>query len=65
VTDYDGNIYHIVQIGNQCWMRENLRTTHYADGNEIPAGTKMAKRIFGLLTNVRFVCAIRMPLFAW
>ena len=38
VTDYDGNIYHTVQIGNQCWMRENLRTTHYADGTEIPAG---------------------------
>ena len=38
VTDYDGNIYHTVQIGNQCWLRENLRTTHYADGTEIPAG---------------------------
>ncbi len=38
VTDYDGNIYRTVQIGNQCWMRENLRTTHYADGTEIPAG---------------------------
>ena len=38
VTDYDGNIYSTVQIGNQCWMRENLRTTHYADGTEIPTG---------------------------
>ena len=32
VTDFDGNIYNTVQIGGQCWMRENLRTTHYADG---------------------------------
>ena len=39
VTDYDGNVYNTVQIGQQCWMKENLRTTHYADGVEIPAGT--------------------------
>ena len=37
VSDYDGNSYNTVQIGNQCWMKENLRTTHYADGTEIPA----------------------------
>jgi uncharacterized protein (TIGR02145 family) len=28
VTDYDGNIYSVVQIGNQCWTRENMRCTH-------------------------------------
>lgn len=38
VTDIDGNIYNTVQIGNQCWMKENLRTTHYADNTEIPEG---------------------------
>lgn len=27
VVDHEGNIYHTVQIGIQCWMRENLRTT--------------------------------------
>ena len=35
VVDYDGNVYDVVQIGIQCWMKENLRTTHYADGTEI------------------------------
>ncbi|MDD3741796.1 MAG: FISUMP domain-containing protein, partial [Bacteroidales bacterium] len=39
VTDYDGNIYNTVQIGNQCWMKENINTTHYADGTEILDGT--------------------------
>ena len=36
-SDYDGNPYGTVQIGDQCWMRENLRTTHYANGMPIPA----------------------------
>ena len=35
VTDFDGNTYNTVQIGNQCWMKENLRTTHYANGESI------------------------------
>ena len=39
VTDIDGNTYNTVQIGSQCWMKENLRTTHYADQTEIPAGS--------------------------
>ena len=31
VTDVDGNTYNTLQIGNQCWMKENLRVTRYAD----------------------------------
>lgn len=38
LTDIDGNVYNTVQIGQQCWMKENLRTTRYADSTEIPTG---------------------------
>ena len=41
ITDFDNNIYNTVQIGNQCWMRENLRTTHYANGDTILEGGEL------------------------
>jgi len=35
VTDYDGNVYTTVEIGNQAWLAQNLRSAHYADGTPI------------------------------
>lgn len=63
VYDYDGNLYHTVRIGSQCWMKENLKATHYSNGVTIPyAGTSTAsyrypnnneqnKFAYGLLYN--------------
>ena len=35
INDYDGNIYHVIPIGNQKWLAENLSTTHFQNGNSI------------------------------
>lgn len=43
LSDYDGNSYQTVQIGEQCWMAENLRTTHYPDGIPISKGNSASK----------------------
>ena len=66
LTDIDGNVYATVLIGTQCWMRENLRTTRYADGSNLssnaqpstttaswyyPNGNSANKAIYGLLYN--------------
>jgi uncharacterized protein (TIGR02145 family) len=43
VRDADGNFYSVVTIGDQQWLGENLKTTRFNDGKEIPMVTDGAK----------------------
>jgi uncharacterized protein (TIGR02145 family) len=35
VTDIDGNTYRTIEIGDQNWMAENLRTSRFRNGDDI------------------------------
>ena len=35
MTDFDGNVYITVQLGNKEWMAENLHVSHYNNGDPI------------------------------
>jgi uncharacterized protein (TIGR02145 family) len=54
VIDVDGNSYKTIQIGNQIWMAENLRTKTYNDRSSIP-----------LVTDAKEYGALESPCYCW
>jgi len=49
LEDIDGNLYKIITIGNQKWIAENLKVSHYKDGSSIPL--EMDEDIWSKLTT--------------
>lgn len=49
VKDIDGNKYKTIKIGSQLWMAENLKVTHYRNGDPIPNVTDRSE--WGALTT--------------
>jgi uncharacterized protein (TIGR02145 family) len=43
VSDIDGNKYGTITIGGQVWMTENLKTTHYSNGDPIVTGLSVSE----------------------
>lgn len=41
LADIDGNAYDTVKIGSQFWMQQNLKTSHYRNGDPIPEITSL------------------------
>jgi uncharacterized protein (TIGR02145 family) len=54
VTDVDGNVYKTVVIDKQVWMTENLRVTHFKNGEAVPTvqdGTQWSQLNSGAYCN--------------
>jgi len=71
VTDIDGNVYQTITIGSQVWMKENLKVTHYRNGDPIPnvlelsAWTALSSGAYCNYDNDTTVAAVYGRLYNW
>lgn len=70
VLDIDGNEYTTVIIGDQTWMVENLKVTHYRNGDPIERVTVMSEwdsevGKYGIYNNIDAVADIAGNLYNW
>lgn len=54
ISDIDGNVYKTVRIGDQTWMAENLKVTHYRNSDVIDNVTDLSKWGFFNITTAAY-----------
>jgi len=63
LTDYDGNTYKSIQVGDQVWMTENFRSTHLGDGTPINYfecnGDSSNNAVYGLLYDLEAIIGLQ------
>lgn len=47
IYDFDGNLYNVIVIDGNSWMKENLKTTHFSNGDLIPTTPSLTTDIAG------------------
>jgi uncharacterized protein (TIGR02145 family) len=70
VTDYEGNIYDTVQIVNQVWLKQNIRSKFYVDGIPLTSGYYVYKdsvdlpKVYGYLYTYKAVTrdSVNLPI---
>jgi uncharacterized protein (TIGR02145 family) len=51
IEDVEGTLYNVVRIGTQLWMKENLKTTKYSNGEPIGTTTPATLDLSGTIIN--------------
>ncbi len=63
VTDFDGNRYNTVQIGSQCWMKENLKVGTMINSHDAQANNDTIEKY--CYNNSSINCNIYGGLYLW
>ncbi len=62
-VDYEGRIYHTVQIAGQCWLKENLDVGVKIEGNETPTNNGIIEKY--CYNDLDSLCNIYGGLYKW
>ncbi len=63
VTDAEGNVYNTVQLGNQCWMKENLKVGTFISGAEDMTNNSVTEKF--CYDDIPANCDIYGGLYQW
>ncbi len=56
IKDADGNVYTTITIGGQVWLLENLKTTKFLNGDDIPGNIPDGYYSWATVIDARKIC---------